>query len=203
MTKPCTSPRGKAGFTLVEMLATILILVLLVAGMSVGIASAYRIYSTAIFESDSAVMISNINKTLGDILGYAQELRTDAPFRDWSGIALPTGTGANAVNFVFSNSEYGLQQAYFYVSTGDDEDLDESTTIGEPVGRIQFMSLGSDTPLDVINQGVYVNLEVTNFRITYNETGQYFSISYTVRSTQDASKTKDVEYAVRLLNPPS
>ena len=190
--------RGKAGFTLVEMLASVLILALLVVGMGSGMSAAVRVYRDSIFESDSASLAAMLNNSLSDLLRYAEDLVTadknGGPFLDRAGMPLPTGDSPGAVNFVFSNLEYGVQQAYFYTPTQEDG------TVGGP---LQLKTLTDTIPTDLLNQGAYPALQVGDFTIEYDAPQELFRISYTISSTSDLGKTHDVQCTVRLLNPPS
>ena len=91
---------SKGGFTLIEMLATLLILVFLVLGIGTGMDSALRIYDEARFESNSAAMANIVNTSLGDILRYSENLTTPGDeefFVDSSNTKVPD------VEFVFTN----------------------------------------------------------------------------------------------------
>lgn len=188
----------KAGFTLVEMLVSLLILVLLVVGMGSGLSAATRVYRDSIFESNSAALESTLNDTLGDVLRYSEELVTVTanghPFVNAGGQQLPTGNDAGAVNFVFSNAEYGVQQAYFYTPVQDDG------TVGGP---LQMKTLNSSIPVDLINKGAYPALCVGDFVITYEETEGLFQISYTIFGAADTARTRQVQCTVRMLNKPT
>ena len=65
---------SKSGFTLIEMLATLLILVFLILGIDTGMDSAVRVYDEAKFEANSASMANIVNTSLGDILRYSDNL---------------------------------------------------------------------------------------------------------------------------------
>ena len=191
------SGRKKSGFTMVEMLASLLILALMAAGMSGGMSAALNVYQDSVFESDSTSMAATVNTALEDLLRYSERMKLakDQPgehFRTFSGLTLPADDEPGAVNFVFTNLEYALVDAYFFTPTNDQ---------GEPSGVIQLKTLGDDTPRDLVNKGAYPNLEISNLNVKYDTDNQVYLISYKIYSTLDAELTKEGKCTVRLLNP--
>lgn len=191
------SGRKKSGFTMVEMLASLLILALMAAGMSGGMSAALNVYQDSVFESDSTSMAATVNTALSDLLRYSERMKLaeDQPgdhFRTLSGLTLPAGEEAGAVDFVFTNLEYALVDAYFYTPASDQ---------GTSSGVIQLKTLGDDTPRDLLNKGAYPNMEITGLNVEYDSTVQVYRISYKICSTLDPELTKDGKCTVRLLNP--
>ena len=185
--------RSNAGFTMIEMVATLMILALLAVGMGGGMSSALRVYRDSVFESDSASLESTLNTALEDILRYSQDVKEAADqeggqFKTQSGQLLPTGTDAGAVNFVFTNLEYDVIDAYFFTPTHDDG------TVG---GALQMKTLSDDTPRDLVNKGAYPGLEVANFKISYDSDRKAYSVEYTIFSADDSTKTREVICTVR------
>lgn len=206
--------KSKSGMTLMEMMASLLILTLLVTAMGTGMDTAMNVYGDAMFESNSASLAGIVNTALSDVLRYAQDIRTKdtangETFQDAAGNAL----GSN-VGFVFTNIEYGVQDVYFQTKTGSDETR----------GILTLRSLrfddqsGSIMETALVNAGAYPDLEITNFKAMYVEPGAacdiqltdgtpvhtsrggYFYITYTIQNTMDTTKTRNVETIVRLLN---
>lgn len=70
--------RKNKGFTLVETLAAMLIVVMISAVMVAGINSAITVYKKSTFLSESETLVSTLNTRLSDILRYAQYDSTDA-----------------------------------------------------------------------------------------------------------------------------
>lgn len=187
---------SKGGFTLIEMLATLLILVFLVLGIGTGMDSALRIYDEARFESNSAAMANIVNTSLGDILRYSENLTTpgDEGFLDSSNTKVPD------VEFVFTNYEYAVRDAYFSLKNSS------NTTDG----ILRMRNLRDGNVIELVNTGAYPDLKIGNFNITYNAKGSddngnpiggYFDVTYKVYSTKDESLTRDVSYIVRCMNP--
>jgi len=197
-----TKLKSSAGFTLVEMLVTIVILVMLVIGIGTGMDSAHRIYYEAKFQSNSATAADIVNTSLSDILRYSDvkvyERQKEQPV-------------ANAY-FVFTNFEYGVRDAYF--------SLNDS-------GIIRLKNIGDESSVELVNMGSYPDLVIKNLVVKYCQyadkdytfdpdndgynafnglvlgrevNGAYFTISYTIQSTRNESLTRDVTYVVRCMN---
>lgn len=194
---------NRSGFSLIEMMAALVILVLLVVAMGTGMTSGMRIYRDATFEADSGSMSGILNTSLGDILRYSENIRINqgtaanpsAGFVDSDGGYITK----ESVGFVFTNYEYGIQNAYFHLSQGGDEE-----------GILQMKSLNNAREPELVNTGAYPDLMITDFEIIYvprglNSEGSpgrggYFLINYVIASRSDASKTREVETVVRLMN---
>ena len=194
---------GRSGFSLIEMMAALGILVLLVVAMGTSMNSGMKIYRDATFEADSGSMSGIINTSLGDILRYSENIRINhgtqsnptAGFVDSDGSYITK----ESVGFVFTNYEYGIQNAYFHLpQTGEEE------------GILLMKSLNNAREPELVNTGSYPNLMITEFDITYVPRGLdsegrpgrggYFVINYTITSKSDSTKTREVETVVRLMN---
>ena len=113
------------GFTLMEMLAVVVVLVILAAGMTTGLSTATRAYRKSLFVSDSEVLKSTLNTALGDILRYA----------------LYEQTGENGIVY-FSNEHYQVSSGgHFVLSEGK---LHIETGSGD---RIRVINSGAYTGL--------------------------------------------------------
>lgn len=86
--------KSSGGFTLIEVLVSMLILTFLVIGMGPGMKTAMTVYQESTFQSSSTALIGTMNATLGDVLRYAEDVEVAA---DGS--------------FTFTNTDYGLQNA--------------------------------------------------------------------------------------------
>lgn len=132
--------RAKAGFSLIEMLVTLLIMVLLVIGIGVGMNSGASAYKTSIFEANSSMLADIVNTNLGDMLRYSQDIRVD---------------GTKGV--MFTNLDYGIKDGYFYqVGAGR-----------KGVLRIYDSERGST--VELVNSGSYPELEISDFVIEYED----------------------------------
>ena len=171
----------KGGFTLVEMLAALMILVLLVVGMDAGISAANLAYTRSVFESNSAALAGILNTAMGDILRYSEDVR------------VPTAQEApqDPPAVVFTNYDYGVRNGYFSIP---DSQPDAPATL-------QIRNLQNDRAAELINTGAYPDLQISDFQISYDPAGRYFSISYQISHVRHSSWTRDISCAVRLLNP--
>lgn len=188
----------KSGFTLIEMLATLLILVFLILGIGTGMDSAVRIYDEAKFEANSASMANIVNTSLGDILRYADNLTVVDPdvgyFEDSSHTRVPN------VDFVFTNYEYAVRDAYFSLKDGSNNDD----------GILRLRNLTNGSVVELVNTGAYPDMKIGDFKLEYkaldkdaagNTIGGYFTVTYKVYSEKDSNLTKDVQYIIRCMNP--
>ena len=194
--------RAKRGFSLLEMLVALAILVFIVLGIGVGMDAGIDIYKEAIFEADSASMAGIVNSNLGDILRYSTRVTVNdgTNLLDASGSKIPK----ESLGFVFTSADYGIKDAYFYTPEQGD------TT----KGVLRLTNLKEDKDMELVNTGAYPDLYIANFRITYYELGTtsvtnggmgrggYFEVTYDIFSTKDETMTRSVSTVVRLMNPP-
>ena len=67
--------RRNSGFSLIELLCALLILVILVIGIGVSMDAGVGIFRDATFEAESATLAGILNTSLGDILRYSVDVR--------------------------------------------------------------------------------------------------------------------------------
>ena len=192
--------RAKRGFSLLEMLVALAILVFIVIGIGIGMDAGIDIYKEAVFEADSASMAGIVNTNLGDILRYSSRVTVNdgTNLKDASGTLIPK----QDVAFVFTSKEYGIHDAYFYTPVLPD---------GTSKGVLQITNLKKEKAMELVNSGAYPDLDITNFKITYYKPGTaannavgrggYFEASYKIVSTKDPSMTREVSTVFRLMNP--
>lgn len=191
--------RAKGGFSLMEMMVALAILVFIIMGIGFGMSAGTNIYRDAVFEADSASMAGIINTSLGDILRYSTRVTQN------EGNNLKDASGSYVseydVEFVFTSLEYGVQDAYFYTPVHAD---------GTSSGILQIKNLKNDKIVELVNSGAYPNLEITDFEITYYEPGVttggvagrggYFEVTYDIFSTQNEEMHKNISTIIRLMN---
>lgn len=175
--------RIKAGFTLVETLVSILILVIMVVATTTCMSTAIRIYRDATFLSNGSALESMLRSTMDDMLSYAQ------------GVTGLLGAGDQDGDFQFTNMDYYAQDVYLRLNTQKQN--------GSP---IQLISVASGEARDLLNTGAYPSLTIQKSDdtvpwVSYNEAEQYFSYRFTIVSQQDPSMQRKVEGVVYLLNP--
>ncbi len=175
--------KNKSGLTLVEMLVSLLILVFLVVGMGPGMDIASQIYTDATFESDSAMLARIINNTVGDVLRYSESIDTSYDGKD-----LP-----DDIPFVFTSYDYGIQYGYFNIP----EKITENDRC-----IIQMKNMRNGQSMDLVNQGAYPDLEVTDFVVLKGngDDSDLFTVSYKISSITSAEKTRDINYVVRRIS---
>lgn len=188
--------KSKAGFTLMELLVTIVVLLMLTAGITVSMDAGSKIYRESVFEADSALLAETLNNSLSDVLRNSTGLEeNDGTFKDDSGNILTK----EQVPFTFDNSSYGVHSAYI-----------QTASSGRKV--LMIKSRAGAEPRELVNLGAYPNLSIENYKIEYvhqdttkdggQKYGGYIKISYDIKSTQYDSLTRKVETVIRLLNNP-
>ncbi len=71
------SQKKNKGFTLVETLVAIVILLLMTAGLTVGISAAAKTYKQITFTNNSETLRDTINTAFSDVLRYARNIEVD------------------------------------------------------------------------------------------------------------------------------
>ena len=191
--------KKKGGFSLIEMMCALLIMVLLIMAIDVGLKAGGEIYQAATFEAESGTLAGILNTSLGDILRYSLDVReTTATEREKYGndVGIPHATDSTK-HYVFTSLDYGIQDAYFYLPPHES---------GMDMGPVQMKNTRNPNVVELVNTGAYPNLVVSDFQITYSPRiapgiqGGYFEISYKITSELDSSKTRMVNTIVRVMN---
>ena len=194
------SKRAKRGFSLLEMLVALAILVFIVMGIGVGMDAGVKIYKEAIFEADSGSMAGIINTNLGDILRYSSRVTVN------NGSNLEDASGSfvaeQDVEFVFTSVDYGIHDAYFDTA---------SLLDGTANGVLRITNLKKEKSMDLVNTGAYPDLKIEDFEIHYFEPGKevdgntirggYFEVSYRIVSDKYDDMSREVSTVIRLMNP--
>lgn len=157
--------KSNKGFTLVEMLACVITLLLLSAICGLGTDLAMQSYSESIFESDSQMLESTVDMYILDILRHAYDPVT-------SEIENPDNPNEKEI-VSFSNRSYGILHGNIDLV---DEPLDTRR------GRLVVYRNAEDTTGTIIlSENVYTgNILITDFKLWYNEEEGYFSGTYTL-----------------------
>lgn len=170
--------KSSGGFTLMEVLASMLILTFLVVGMGPGMKTAMTVYQESTFQSSSTALIGTMNATLGDVLRYAEDVELLDKVED------------DKYTFTFTNTDYGLQNAQFMCWTTED------TGDTEPTVVTVIDHNGKKQPL--LPEGSYPNMEITAFSATYED--GLFNVTYTIKSTVVQDMERDASCTIALLN---
>ena len=193
--------KNKAGFTLMEMLVSIFVLVLLVMGIGTSMDSGLQVYKTSNLNANSGILADIINTSLDDLLRYAEVQVVDSTKPTYD------AKGAEGIGFLFTSRDFGMIGARFVLEDG----------ILKMQGRA-----GEDGTLpaavELVDNGSYSDLKITYFTITYvpkgstmtvtrtdgrkyNSTeGGFFFVDYKIENQLDKMQVRSVQTVVRLLN---
>ncbi len=182
--------RAKAGFTMIELLVSVVIMVFLAIGMGAGMDSGSKVHRDANFETDSAMLVDTLNSALGDVLRYSKDIRENKDvFQD----SLGNQHNHYYVPFVFTNLEYGVQDGYLMLDS-------------EGTKTIQIRSLKNSDQYELVNVGAYSNLNVTDFHLSYvspaEDTGGntgYVVATYVIHNANN-TLSKEISTVIRFMN---
>lgn len=154
---------NRGGFTLMEVLVSMLILTFLVVGMGPGMKTALSVYQESTFQSSSTALTGTLNATLEDLLRYGED------------IEVADGT------VTFTNLDYGLQGAQFLCWNKNAANAPTVVTVKDSRGAKALLPEGS-----------YPNMEITAFEIKYQKgvfTVEYTIESTVVSDSRDVTLT--------------
>lgn len=196
--------RNNAGFSLLEMLVAIAILVILVVAIGTSMEAGTRIYKDATFESESGTLAGILNTSMGDILRYSINVRDEeyllsrnADFEVPADAVCYKNKKENDQFFVFTSIDYGIQDAYFYL---------KPHSSGKNMSVLYMNNLRNGRTTELVNTGAYPDLLVSDLNLVYQPRlgngveGGYFDIEYKIKSASDPNKIRDVHTIVRLMN---
>lgn len=173
--------RGSKGFTLVEMTAAVLILVLLVLILNTGLDLAVKSYRTMTAESETELLMSSLSDAIYDELRYARDINADADYTGGtpSGLA-DTPDPAAAIT--------GNLERYTSVSFG------RNTTLSLQNG--QLYASGKR----LLAAGAYGNgdYSIEQLEITYDKETCVFTVKLTVGGVDNIKAA--TEFKIRPLN---
>lgn len=171
--------KNQRGFTLTEMLATLIILGLVTLCVASGIATAVRCYQDLMFESESRLLISSLDESIKDILRYAPKEKVLTEEND-------LGDGYKQVQkFSFYKEKYIKNN-------------DNSVSLSKyQLTEGEFSSTNGKLKLNnsvVGGTGIYSqSLRIENFQIWFNEIRGTFQFSYQVSDDKNhRTKTHQV-----------
>lgn len=214
--------KSNRGFTLVELLAALAIVVMMSLMMSVGVSVGASVQRESTFVAESDLLASTVNTALGDVLRYAkvrvvepaapggeeaasyeqlEAMKTLLKNEDGDQCLIDTDGYGIAGGAVVLDSYGGdatkkrLAISQYVTKTVSDDPSNPSTTTEEKVYYL-------------VSHGIYTNLEIQNsgdhkFELTYIEDGakKYFHIHYWIAEKRAANPlTKEVEAYFRVAN---
>lgn len=166
--------KSKKGFTLLEMLACIITLLLLSGICTMGTDLAVDSYNRSMFETDSQTLQNTLDMYLGDILRHStleleEGIFVSATKRDIKSI---------------TNMSYGIYQGKIAVKDG----------------RFYIYKTPADEEgVLLLSEKIYTKtLKITGFSLEYNEAGQYVTGSYTIKSTILEDKSVECDFTYRI-----
>lgn len=189
--------RRSKGFTLVETLASMVILIMLVSVIGTGVSASMKTYRDLTFVSESDILASTIYTAMSDVLRFADyEAEQD-------------GT------IYFTNVNYGISKGYIflqngmfmiYLGNGNIESTNESTNSITENYAAKSLTESSDDPYTfyIVNKGSYTSMSIVEstgddgFSMTYDEDQGVFSGSYTIQDRTGEFKKKET-FAFRTL----
>lgn len=178
----------KSGMTLMEMLISLLVLMLLTAGINTAMAAGTRAYHALSSYTRISVLASNINTALTDILRYSDVNLVEADETD----------------YIITNMEYGIRDAYFgcdengflkiYFLTDSASPKEAKSLVNPGYYFAASSGANSGNPPDF---AVKNDLQI----IPHTDTrGTYFEIKYTIVNTVDSTQYRQIDTIVRLAN---
>ena len=164
--------KNKKGFTMIEMLASVVTLLLICMIITTGTNLATKSMNESLFESESQMLEDTLNVCIGDILRHATD------------IEIVNG------KVVFTNDAYYIDDGSF--------DIDASNSGITGAGYLLCTSKldGTSKGLLVANRGIYTrSMYVKDFQLTYDAQKHVFTGSYVIVSKlTDTTKTCEFSY---------
>jgi prepilin-type N-terminal cleavage/methylation domain-containing protein len=173
---PCTAPRARAGFTLVEMLAATVVLALLTTMVATGVSVGMRVWRSSSFSSTSQLLSSNVEVALSDPIHFSKPQLDNV-----------TGTWDYKVD---------------YRNVAIDKVRLVAHDLGDGTSVLAFQSADDDaTYYDLLNEGAYGDLTVANVSMRTtpaasqdNVPPDSVTVRFTLRDKTDPTLTKDFEF---------
>ena len=146
------------GFTLVEMLACVVTLLLIGLISSAALNMATKSYWISRFESDSQMLESTLDMYIGDILRYSNQVETDA-----------------------AGNVTAISNVTYCVNGGGIELIPRN---GEEGGRFLIRQTPGEDGTLLVGEAAYAgNLYIEAFVLVYDENTGIFTGEYTIRSS--------------------
>lgn len=167
--------KNKKGFTMIEMLASVVTLILICMIITTGSNLAMKSMNDSLFESESQMLESTLSLCVGDILRHATEIEEKDGIIYFTNDAYYIDKG----HFVIDDHESGIEEAGYLLCT--------STLDGTSRGLL------------VANRGIYTkNMYVTDFQLSYDNEKHVFTGSYVIVSKM-TDRTKTCEFSYRTI----
>ena len=165
--------KSSKGFSLLETLVALIIVLLVASCVTIGISASNRVYKRSLFVSESDLTASTIDIALSDVLRYAYNINC----------ADDTNTVAS-----FSNKNYSIEDGHFVIKQG----FLYINTTGEPDDKI------GDYLKPLIGGSTYTASKMIDFQLNYND-GE-FTGSYTLQSKMYSDLSKTFTFSFRTIS---
>ncbi|MBQ8519494.1 MAG: type II secretion system protein [Agathobacter sp.] len=171
--------KSKKGFTLIEMLACVVVLILIGGICSVGMNLATRSYNESVYESDSQMLEDTLNLYLCDILRHATSVQTEAD------------ENAEEKDVIsFTNVAYQIYDGHIEVSERKDD----------KGGTFLVYESSNGHGAMIVGENVYAGtLYISDFVLKYNPEKKYFTGYYTIQSSVLENLEKTCEFTCRTI----
>ena len=165
--------RTNKGFTLIEMLACVITLLLIGMICSTGLNFALRSYNESVFESDSQMLSESVDMYIGDILRHSSSIEIDE-------LTVKENYGYKVEQF--NNIAYRVFNGNIEVSPMSDEKTGGYLILTGDASLGNAYLVGIDTYAKT--------LYIDSFELYYDDTTGIFKGNYTIKSTilNDASR---------------
>lgn len=185
------------GFTLVEMMAAVLVLILLILLLNTGLNLAIKSYRDMTAEAETQLLLSSVSDVLSDELRYARDIVLTTPAGGAGGVGGADGTGGAG----------GVGEA-----GGDADSIPATDQIEGNVQRFLSVSYGRNTVLSLkegqlyagekrmLASGAYGNgdYRIQRLSIVYDDVEKIFKVDITVGGIDDI-KAEDT-FVIKPLN---
>lgn len=160
----------KKGFTLVELLACIVTLLLIAGIVSTGSNIAMRSFNQSTYESNSQMLEDTLDMYLKDILRHARLIETDEE--------------GKVVEF--TNATYQIYEGMIV--------LDEETSY------LKYVTTEGGREVMLIAENMYAGtLYLSDFELNYDYEKKYFKGSYNIKSTMLEDVERHCEFTCRTI----
>lgn len=165
--------KSSKGFSLLETLVALIIVLLVASCVTIGISASNRVYKRSLFVSESDITASTIDIALSDVLRYAYNvnLNEDTNLLSFSN-----------KNYSIDGGHFVIKQGFLYINTTEGMSDDE---IGEHLKPL----IGGST---------YTASKMTDFQLNYND-GE-FTGSYTLQSNLYTDLSKTFTFSFRTIS---
>ncbi len=163
--------KRKGGFSLIESIVTLTIVLLIAVTVTIGISASNRFYRKSLFYSESEILSSTIDIALSDVLRYSSNVITEDDVVSFSNS-----------NYSVVNGHLLVKDDRIYINLSDENPDDV-------MGPYLKALIGNNT---------YTAINATALSLDYSD-GVYTG-SYTLTSSYDTTLSKTFDFTFRTLS---